>query len=276
MQDLVAAGGINQNNHITETSLTNPDFVGGDSIPQSNLTRKPSSELVSLPPDHSGDDLSPAVEKKKEIASRDKVVEKEEEEESEDDDDDGLFPERSIEFTLLEDGDRFHEINSIVNAILQLYKPMIARKEGVKNALIEFKKQLGVRSKVTFSQCFGVLRAKVHNQTRIELVCAGTEPIKVKLEELSDEETTPESVKHSISSLNTALTICQKYKGEKELKLADIQYKLEDLHLMPLTKQGQDLYNAVNSIPSYFEEMSADIDRLHQQLYEARVLLRPT
>ena len=176
--------------------------------------------------------------------------------------------------TPLEEGERYKEINNIMKAVLQLYKPISLRKTGIKESLKQFKSELGLKSKYTFSQCFGVLRAQVHNETRIELLCAGTEPIKLKIDELSD-KTTSENVKRAVMFLNSALTMCQKFNGEKELKLADIQYKLEDLHLMPLTKEGLDLYDSINSIPSYVEEMSTDIERLHQQLYEARLLLRP-
>ena len=194
---------------------------------------------------------------------------------SDDEDREEFFLERPVNVTLLEDGDRYREINNIVSAVVHIYNPLVTRKTGIKNSLKDFKTNLGVKQRCTVSQCFGVLRGLVHNETRVELACAGTEPLKLTIEEHPDRPL-PDSVKQSIVSLNSALTLCQKYKGEKELRLADIQYKLEDLHLMPLTRSGQDLYNSVNSIPNHLEELSTDIDRFHQQLYEARLLLRPT
>ena len=194
--------------------------------------------------------------------------------ESEDEDEEEFFLERPVNVTPLEDGDRYREINNIVNAIVHIYKPLVARKTGIKNAIKDFKTNLGVKQRCTLSQCFGVVRGLVHNDTRVELVCAGTEPLKLTVEEHPNRPL-PGSLKQSVMFLNSALALCQKYKGEKELRLADIQYKLEDLHLMPLTRSGQDLYNSVNSIPNHLEELSTDIDRFHQQLYEARMLLRP-
>ena len=220
--------------------------------------------MVSLPPS----DQSPVTEVKQLTDTENYTDEV---------DDDGLFPDRSIEATQLEEGERYKEINNILNAVLQLYKPLTVRKTGIKKSLQDFKNELGLDSKhrkTTLSQCFGILRGKVHNETHIELVCAGTEPIKLKIDEISNKPT-PEDVKRAVMFLNLALTTCQKFNGDKELKLADIQYKLEDLHLMPLTKEGRDLYGAINCIPTYVEEISTDIERFHQQLYEARLLLRP-
>ena len=250
-----------QNKSITGTTLTNPDFNVTDSSSQTVATSKSQSELTTLPPEDDDTDSS-----KNELDERELNDEDLEEM-------GGLSPERLIDFVPLEEGERYEEINSLITSILTIYKPVTVRKVGIIKALREARKGLGLKRNCTISQSFGVLRTKVDKGTQLELVCAGTEPLKLTINELTN-VATPDNLKQSVAALNTALALCQKFKGEKELKMADIQYKLEDLHLMPLTRKGQELYSAVESIPSYLEEMSTDIDRFHQQLYEARHLLQ--
>ncbi|XP_003389578.1 PREDICTED: uncharacterized protein LOC100640510 [Amphimedon queenslandica] len=190
-----------------------------------------------------------------------------------------LFTARTVQVTLLESGDRYEEINSIVSNVLQLYKPIEVRKEGIRKTLVGFKEALGLYETAAIPGCFKVLREKFSSTTQLELICAGTEPIKMKINDFSTPsdhlKAVDEGAKKAITLLNACLNHCQKFTGEKELKLVDIEVRLEDLQLMPLTKEGQLLYAAVNEIPSYIEELSLDIGVLLQDIYKAQPILRP-
>ena len=180
---------------------------------------------------------------------------------------------------MLESGDRYEEINSIVSNVLQLYKPIEVRKEGIRKTLVGFKEALGLYETAAIPGCFKVLREKFSSTTQLELICAGTEPIKMKINDFSTPsdhlKAVDEGAKKAITLLNACLNHCQKFTGEKELKLVDIEVRLEDLQLMPLTKEGQSLYAAANEIPSYIEELSLDIGVLLQDIYKAQPILRP-
>lgn len=190
-----------------------------------------------------------------------------------------LFHERTVHFNKLESGDRFEEINSIVSTVLQLYKPIEVRKEGIRKGLVGFKEALGLHKDSAIPGCFKVLREKFSQTTQLELICAGEEPIKMKINDFSTPsdplKPVDEGAKKAVTLLNSCLNHCQKFSGEKELKLVDIEVRLEDLQLMPLTREGQSLYAAVNEIPSYIEELSVDISILLQDIYKAQHILRP-
>lgn len=264
-----------------ETSLTNPLFT------LNKLASNESSELVSLPPDRSSPDKSRSSNNNDGVLLSEVLPTEEVDFHNKQLPSsliDELFVERDIVVTPLEDGDRYQEINALVSSILHLYKPIVQRGMLIRKALTSFKAELGLTASSSISQCFSSIRAQVPTNMRVELLCAGTEPIKIKVEEIIPSSTPSINVEHILSedvrrcivALNSALAYCQKFKGEKELKLADIQCKLDDLHLMPLTREGQVIFDACNCAPTHLEEMSSDIERLHQQLYEARHLLRPT
>lgn len=190
-----------------------------------------------------------------------------------------LLPERTIDLQVLDSGDRYEEINSIAAAVLQLYRPVEARKDGIRKNINGFKEALGVSKESAILHCFKVLRERFSPTTKLELVCAGWEPIKLKVTDFTPstelQKEVDSNTKKAITLLNSCLNQCQKYCGEKELRIADIEVRLEDLQLMPLTREGQSLYAAVNKIPSYIEELSTDISTLLQEMYEARYILRP-
>lgn len=186
-----------------------------------------------------------------------------------------LFPERPIAYnSVSSSGDRHEDINTTAAILLQIYVPITVRKATIKSTLESFKTSLGLSPNSKITECFRVLRKTVDSSTQLELVCAGREPLKVKVNELAGIQTPPE-MKKAVGFLNAVLNYCQKYNGEKELKVADIQYRLDDLHLMPLTKEGQQLYATLNEIPTFLEEFSTDIATLYELIYDSRDLLRP-
>ena len=185
-----------------------------------------------------------------------------------------LFPERPVLYNPISSGDRYEDINSTAAALIKIYAPIAVRKATIKETLESFKTVLGLPPDSRISNCFRVLRQNIDSSTQLELMCADQEPLKIKINELAGVSTPPE-MKKAVGLLNAVLNYCQKYNGEKELKTADIQYRLDDLHLMPLSKDGQQLYAMLNEIPTYLEEFSADITTLYQLIYDSRDLLRP-
>lgn len=256
------------NPNVKETSLTNPYFIDHRS-PQG---KPPDGEKPEIKP---GDDYQPVKSSELRTLPPDQINDNGTVDKTKITNNYELFLDREIDFTPLQDGDRYQEINSIVATILQLYKPIVIRKNEIKKSLQSFKELLGLEVDSSFSKCFNAIRSGVHSTTHLELICGEREPLKLKINELShDQETIPEDLRKSVTFFNTALNHCQKFKGEKELKVADIQYKLDDLHLMPLTREGQQLFSVINEIPTHIEDMSSDIECLYQQIYEAQHLLR--
>lgn len=239
-----------------ETSLTNPEFVA-DSLPQNEPLKDTSANIpndITSPPQQTNTDSISREPNKTAI----------------------LFTDRTIELSILTEGDRYEEINAIATAVMQLYKPVVSRKAAIKQALTGFKVTLGLHEESSVPECFKVLRDNVDLGTQLELVCAGQEPLKLKVNEISPpKQKISDDTKKAITFFNSCLNLCQKFCGEKELRMADVQFRLEDLHLMPLTKEGQSLYAKVNEVPTYIDELSDDIEILRQEIYKAKDILRP-
>lgn len=242
-----------------ETSLTNPEFVA-ESLPQNEPLKDTSANVpndtTSSPQKANSDSIATSVGEPNKTAI--------------------LFTDRTIELPILTEGDRYEEINAIAAAVMQLYKPVVSRKEAIKQAFTGFKITLGLHEESSVSECFKVLRDNVDLGTQLELVCAGQEPLKLKVNEISPpKQKISDEVKKAITFFNSCLNLCQKFCGEKELRMADVQFRLEDLHLMPLTKEGQTLYAKVNEVPTYIDELSDDIEILWQEIYKVKDILRP-
>ena len=163
--------------------------------------------------------------------------------------------------------ERSGEINATAATIHQLYKPIQARRKAIRDSLVKFKTCLGLSKETAMSACFGRLKSVVGDIAELELLCSGEEPLKLKFIR-GAWSSTDSSGRDAVGHFNEVLNHCQKYKGDRELKLADIRFKLEDLHLMPLTREGQVLYDALSHIPDYFEELSKDIDHLHMSIMQ--------
>lgn len=178
------------------------------------------------------------------------------------------FADRTVEYSPVPaDCDRSSEINATAASINQLYKPIQARRRAIRDSLIKFKSTLGLTEEKDMAACFGKLRAVIGDRAELELVSSGDEPLKLKFRS-GAWASSDNSGRNAVTTFNEMLNHCQKYKGERELRIADIHYKLDDLHLMPLTQDGQRLYTTLSRIPGYFDELSKDIDNLHLQIIE--------
>ena len=178
------------------------------------------------------------------------------------------FADRVVEYKPVpSDNARSTEINAIGASISQLYKPIQVRQHAIKESLISFKNCLGVSEDKDMAACFGRLKILVGDRAELELLSSGNEPLKLKFKS-GAWSSADNSGRNAVAYFNEVLNHCQKYKGERELKIADIRFKLDDLHLMPLTQEGRELLDALDCIPDYFDELSKDIDQLHLQITE--------
>ena len=186
-----------------------------------------------------------------------------------------LFNEVVLDIPVLVSGDHYMESNNIASAIVQLYKPIESRKESIRQYLCGFKEALELSKESTIFECFKALRDNVSSNVHLELIFAGTEAIKLKINTIDDTGAVSDKVKKATVLFNSCLTQCQKFEGEKELRVADIQFRIEELQLMPLTKEGQMLYQSISKIPTYIDQLSSDIASLQNDIYKASNLLRP-
>ena len=178
------------------------------------------------------------------------------------------FADRVVEYTPVpSDNARSAEINTTAASISQLYKPIQARQHAIRDSLTNFKNCLGVSEDKDMAACFGRLRILIGDRAELELLSSGNEPLKLKFKS-GAWSSADNSGRNAVTYFNEVLNHCQKYKGERELRIADIRFKLDDLHLMPLTQEGQTLFETLNIIPDYFDELSKDIDQLHLQITE--------
>lgn len=178
------------------------------------------------------------------------------------------FVDREIEYTPVPAScERSGDINATAETIHQLYKPIQVRRRAIRESLIKFKTCLGLDKDTAMPDCFGKLRLVIGDRAELELLCSGEEPLKLKFTS-GAWSSSDSSGRDAVGHFNEVLNHCQKCKGERELKLADIRFKLDDLHLMPLTQEGQNLLDAFSHIPDHFEELSKDIDNLHRSIME--------
>lgn len=180
-----------------------------------------------------------------------------------------LFRDRPVEATLVKDGERVDEINSTIKEIVRLYAPIEDYKQTIKACGDEFMASLGLDEDSSFADCLKRLQEGAGELADVDLVCAGEEPLRLKVTQGKSESTMSQPTRRAVNQINTALNHCQKFKGEKELRLADIQYKLDELQLLPLTKQGVTVYQKLTKIIGYIEEFSADIDNLLKEVFQA-------
>lgn len=180
-----------------------------------------------------------------------------------------LFRDRPVVATLLSEGERIEEINSTIKAIVRLYTPIEVCKQTIKACGNEFMSSLGLDEGSSLADCLKRLQEGAGELADLDLVCAGEEPLRLKVTQGESASTMSSSTRRAVTQMNTALNHCQKFKGEKELRLADILCKLDELQLLPLTKRGWVVYENLSKICDYIEELSSDIDNLLKEVFQA-------
>lgn len=258
----------------TRTSITNPNAEGYSPVKKLQPVKREENVSTSQPKlndkvysEH--DKETKEVERK--IASESDEVQNKEGTESSSELQ--LFSARQLKYTLVPTNcDRSADINSVATSILQYYKPIESRRQAINDSLIKFKTTLGMSEEMKMDQCLGKLRVAVGDKAELELLHSGDEPIKLKFRS-GMWSVVDNSGRDAVSHFNSILNNCQKIRAEQELKLADIHFKLDDLQLMPLTKEGQELYKALNQIPTFFDHLSSDIAALYKSIMDNQHIL---
>ena len=131
---------------------------------------------------------------------------------------------------------------------------------------------LGLSQEATFAACFG--RLKEHflpNDIEVMMAADGPHKLKVKpaaWEKMSD------SMQAAVKHFNALVSSCHKYLGSKELKIVDIQLKLDDLHLLlSLLPEKQEEYDTLSQIPESVNELSRHVETLFRDITSASKLL---
>ena len=131
------------------------------------------------------------------------------------------FADRVVEYTPVpSDNARSAEINTTAASISQLYKPIQARQHAIRDSLTNFKNCLGVSEDKDMAACFGRLRILIGDRAELELLSSGNEPLKLKFKS-GAWSSADNSGRNAVTYFNEVLNHCQKYKGERELRIAD-------------------------------------------------------
>lgn len=131
---------------------------------------------------------------------------------------------------------------------------------------------LGLTQDATMIDCFHVLK-DTDNSMSIELVNTSDGPHKLTVSN-SVWTTLPDNIQAAIKHFNSLMSSCHKFLGSRELKLADIQLKLEDIQLLPLTSKDKEReLDRLKLIPASIQEFTRQIETLFQSISEAGKLL---
>lgn len=121
---------------------------------------------------------------------------------------------------------------------------------------------LGLSKDSTITSCFEVLKQSVKDPSMsMELINTADGPHK-----LSVPATTwsllPENVQAAIKQFNSMMSSCHRFIGSRELKVVDIQLKLEDLQLLPLTEEKAQELQKLKEILPRIDEFTKQVETL--------------
>ena len=153
-----------------------------------------------------------------------------------------------------------------------LYRPVEMQRSAITNSLLMFKMALGLTQEATLHACFQLLRVSMTRTSSIELVCAADGPHKLSVSEdtwSAMDESNQSAVKH----FNAMLSSCHRFLGAKELKAVDIQLKLEELQLLPLTENKFEEFQKLKDIPNVIERFAKEVESLLRSISRAGKVL---
>lgn len=157
------------------------------------------------------------------------------------------------------------QFNKIGGQIKQLYKPVVMQRNAVTNSLLLFKMALGLTQDATITACFQILYNELQGSAGLEVINTSDGPHKLKV---SPEiwPTLSEEMKASIKHFNSMLSSCHKYLGSRELKVVDVQLKLDDLQLLPMTRDNVEAFNELKDIPCKIDEFTRVIEAIFKDI----------
>lgn len=164
------------------------------------------------------------------------------------------------------------QFNRISKQVLQLYKPIEMLRSAITNSLLLFRMALGLTQDATMISCFEVLRDSTDRRSTMELINTADGPHKLSVPTNVWNEL-PDNIQAGIKHFNSMLSSCHKFIGSRELKLVDIQLKLDDLQLLPLSEEKSEEYQKLRVIPVKIDEFTCEIESLFTDITRAGKLL---
>ena len=168
----------------------------------------------------------------------------------------------------LEDEETVSEIqfDKMAAQVRQLYQPVEFLRSAVTNSLLLFKVSLRLSKTSTMEDCFVKLKKAVSGSSdSIELINTSDGPRKLS----TTTElwwTLGEEFQSSITHFNSMLSSCHKYLGSMELKLTDIQIKLDDMKLLPRKRERDREYKQLEGIVKSINDFSFEIETLFNEI----------
>lgn len=177
------------------------------------------------------------------------------------------------ELALREQAQAESSFDKIATQIRSVNKPLEILRSSITNSLLLFRMALGLTQDATMSSCFEVLKeAATSGSVTLELVNTSDGPHKLTIENGSWEEL-PDDIQAAIKHFNSLVSLCHKFLGSRELKMADISLKLEDLQLLPLTKEKEKERQALHDIPVQIDKFTEEIGKLFETISTAGKIL---
>jgi hypothetical protein len=153
------------------------------------------------------------------------------------------------------------DFDEISKQIHQLYKPIQLLRSAFFNSLSLFKMALGLTQEATMYTCFETLKSLVYDSSCIELISSGNSPHKLSVSEAYWVQL-PTNVQDAIKHFNALLSSSNRFIGSRELKAVDIQLKLEDIQLLPLTEEKARDLQKLRSILTEIDKFTQDVETL--------------
>lgn len=165
-----------------------------------------------------------------------------------------------------------NQFSKIAKQLKHLHQPILIQQNAIVNSHLLFKMALGLSREATFMACFG--RLKEHfSPNDIEVMMAADGPHKLKVKPTAWEKMS-DSMQAAVKHFNSLISSCHKYLGSKELKIVDIQLKLDDLHLLlSLLPEKQEEFDTLNAIPESMNELSRHVETIFRDITSASKLL---
>lgn len=160
------------------------------------------------------------------------------------------------------------QFDKMAAQIKHLYQPIEFLTSAVMNSLLLFKVSLGLTKNSTIEECFRQLKSSIGDSPGLEIIKTADGPRKLSVT-MEIWRTLSDDLQSAVSHFNSMLGSSHKYIGNKELKLTDIQLKLDDIRLLPKTKEKEREYKKLKGIVKQINEFSNDIDSLFSEINSA-------
>ncbi len=165
------------------------------------------------------------------------------------------------------------QFDKMAAQIRHLYQPVEFLQNAVINSFLLVKVSLKLTRTSSIKDCFEQLKMAVGDSgDSIELINTSDGPRKLSItNELW--RTLSDDVQSSISHFNSMLSSCHKYLGNKELKLTDIQIKLDDMQLLPRKHERNREYKQLKGIVKSINDFSLEIETMFNEISAASQIL---